>query len=193
MDVITYAAVVDVCARLAGRLSDDVLDSIRVHYAVGEGYLAEATMLLSLVHEGAGITAEERDLIRRTLEDPGHPELDDVLAVDEVPLLYRFGPGGTPDRGADVRADALLAAEAPKHGGRPPLRAWREPLTGAPGPATWVYVVRVAPGTDELLAYSGLSSRLTVELRAPWLVEVVTEGRDVSHYQAAALAAARKT
>ncbi len=189
MDVITYAAVVDVCARLAGRLSDDVLDSIRVHHAVGEGYLAEATLLLSLVHEGAGITAEERDLIRRTLEDPDHPELDDVLAVDEVPLLYRFGPGGTPD----LRADALLAAEAPKHGGREPRRAWREPLAGAPGPATWVYVVRVAPGTDELLAYSGLSSRLAVELRAPWLVEVVTEGRDLSHYQAAALAAALKT
>jgi len=184
MDVITYAAVVDVCARLAGRLSDDVLDSIRVHYAVGEGYLAESTLLLSLVPESAGITSEERDLIRRILEDPDHPELDDVLAVDEVPQVHRFGPGGAPD----LRADALLAAEAPKHGSRSLHRAWREPHGGSP--ATWVYVVRVAPGTDELLAYSGLSSRLSVELRAPWLVEVVTEGRDLLPYQAAALAAA---
>jgi hypothetical protein len=186
MDVITYAAVVDVCARLAGRLSDDVLDSIRVHYAVGESYLAEATLLLSLAHEGAGITDHERDLIRSMLDDPDNPELDDVLAVDEVPQIHRFGPGGTPD----PRADALLAAEAPKHGGRSLHRAWREPHAGSP--ATWVYVVRVAPGTDELLAYSGLSSQLSVELRAPWLVEVVTEGRELLHYQAAALAAAVK-
>lgn len=84
-----------------------------------------------------------------------------------------------------------MSAEAPKHGGRSPLRAWREPLAGAPGPSTWVYVVRVAPGTDELLAYSGLSSRLAVELRAPRLVEVVTEGRDLSPYRSAAFAAAR--
>lgn len=96
MDVLTYAAVVDVCARLAGRLSDDVLDSIRVNYAVGEGYLAEATLLLSLVHEGVGITTGERELIRSILEDADNPELDDVLTVDEAPLLYRFGPGGTP-------------------------------------------------------------------------------------------------
>lgn len=192
MDVLTYAAVVDVCTRLAGRLSDDVLDSIRVHYAVGEGYLAEATLLLSLVHEGAGITAAERELIRRTLEDPDNPELDDVLAVDRVPPpLYRFGQDGQHGP-PDLRADALLEAEAPKHGGRSLRRAWREPLTGAPGPATWLYVVEVSAGTDELLAYSGLSSRLAVTLRAPWLVEVVVEGGEPSPYQAAALAAARE-
>ncbi|MGH2837682.1 MAG: hypothetical protein ACRDJY_04940, partial [Thermoleophilaceae bacterium] len=72
------------------------------------------------------------------------------------------------------------------------LRAWREPLPGAQDGALWTYVVEVGPDADELLARTGIASRLWVELREPWTVEVVVAGGDPPPYQAAALAAARE-
>jgi hypothetical protein len=193
MDVKTYAAVTDVCARLAGRLSDDALRSVREDYSGGEPGLAEATLLLSLAYEGVGITREEHDLIRSTLDDPDNPYLADVPIVDAVPpLRYSFsptGPAGAPD---PSRADIVLSTDAPRHGGRRLRRAWREPLEGAQDGAAWVYVLQVAAGTDELSAYAGLASRLWVVLQEKWPLEVVVEGRPLPPYQAAALTAAHQ-
>ncbi|GAB1513272.1 hypothetical protein [Actinophytocola sp. KF-1] len=191
MDVQTNAAVAAVCARLAGRLSDDVLDAVRDHYSVGETEIAEAALLLGLALEGVAITLEEQDLIRAALYDPGNPDLDDVPVTDEVPPpAYRFtatGPAGAPD---PSRADEVLAAEASAHGGVRLHRVWRMPLEGAQDGATWVYVLEVAPEADVLSARGALASRLWVELEQRWLVEVVTEGAALPPYQAAALAAA---
>ena len=191
MDVQTNAVVAAVCARLAGRLSDDVLDAVRDHYSVGETEIAESALLLGLALEGVAITLGEQDLIRATLYDPGNPDLDDVPVTGEVPPpTYRFhatGPVTAPD---PSRADEVLAAEATAHGGRVLHRAWREPLDGARDGATWTYVLTVGPEADVLSARSGLASRLWVELAQRWLVEVVTEGADLPPYQAAALAAA---
>jgi hypothetical protein len=191
MDAKTYAAVTDVCARLAGRLSDDTLGTVREHYAAGEWDLADATLLLNLAYEGVGITGPERDLIRSFLGDPDGPDLLDVPVVAEVPPpAYRFsptGPAGTPD---PTRADIVLSTDAPRHGGRRLHRAWRDPRGGARDGATWVYILQVAEGTDELKAFSGLASRLWVVLQEKWQLEVVVEGWLLPPYQAAALAAA---
>jgi hypothetical protein len=193
MDVQTYAAATAVCARLAGRLSDDALGAVRDHYHGGEPDMAESALLLGLSYEGVGITREEHDLIRSVLDDPDNPDLDDVPLVDEVPPpAYRFsptGPAGAPD---PSRADIVLSTDAPRHGGRRLRRAWREPLDGASDGPTWVYVLQVAAGTDELSAYAGLTSRLWVVLQEKWRLEVVVEGSLLPPYQAAALTAAHQ-
>jgi len=142
MDVQTYATVAAVCARLAGRVSDDVLDAVRDYYSVGESEIAESALLLGLAFEGVAITLEEQDLIRAALYDPGNPDLDDVPVTDEVPpLTYRFdatGPVSAPD---PSRADAILSAEAPRHDGVRLCRAWRCPWparrTAPRGPTCW--------------------------------------------------------
>ncbi|SDX06413.1 hypothetical protein SAMN05216215_100792 [Saccharopolyspora shandongensis] len=193
MDAKTYAAVTDVCARLAGRLSDDTLGVVRDQYAAGESDLAESTLLLNLEGEGVGITREEQDLIRSALDDPGNPDLDDVPVIDAVPpLQYRFSPAGPADAPDPSRADIVLSTDAPRHGGHRLRRAWREPLAGAPDAAAWVYVLQVAEGTDQLSAYAGLSSRLWVALKEKWPLEVVVEGKQLPQYQAAALTAAHQ-
>jgi hypothetical protein len=193
MDVQTYAAVSAVCARLAGRLSDETLGAVRDHYSAGEEYIAESSLLLGLAYEGVGITGEERELIRGILEDPGNPDLDDVPVVEEAPpLAYRFSPVAPAGTADPTRADAVLSADAPHFGGRRLRRAWREPLDGAPDGATWTYVLQVAPGSDELSAYAGLTSRLWVVLHEKWRLEVVVEGSLLLPYQAAALTAAHE-
>ncbi|MEV6232633.1 hypothetical protein AB0L88_32700 [Saccharopolyspora shandongensis] len=193
MDAKTYAAVTDVCARLAGRLSDDTLGVVRDQYAAGESDLAESTLLLNLEGEGVGITREEQDLIRSTLDDPGNPDLDDVPVIDAMPpLQYRFSPAGPAEAPDPSRADIVLSTDAPRHGGHRLRRAWREPLAGAQDAAAWVYVLQVSEGTDQLSAYAGLSSRLWVALKEKWPLEVVVEGKQLPQYQAAALTAAHQ-
>ncbi|MGR6322678.1 hypothetical protein Q2K19_12160 [Micromonospora soli] len=190
MDEKTYAAVTEVCARLAGRLSDDTLGAVRDQYAAGEWDLADATLLLNLAYEHVGITAEEHDLIRSFLGDPDSPDLRNVPVVAELSSPpYRFsstGPATAPD---PSRADSLLSAEAPRHGGQRLRRAWRDSFDGAPNGPTWVYVLPVAEGTDELKAHSGLTSSLWTSLQEKWPVEVVAEDTVPPAYQAAALAA----
>lgn len=193
MDATTYATVTAIGARLAGRLSDDVLGTVREHFAAGELDLAESTLLLSLAYEEVGVTQEERDLLRSILDDPDNPDLADVPAIDEVPpLTYRFSPTAPPTAQDPSRADIVLSTDAPRHGGRRLRRAWRDPLNPATDAATWVYVLQVVPGTDALAAYSGLTSRLWVALHEKWPLEVVTEGSLLPPYQAAALTAAHQ-
>ncbi|MEU5940099.1 hypothetical protein ABZ807_13080 [Micromonospora sp. NPDC047548] len=192
MDEKTYAAVTEVCARLAGRLSDDTLSTVREHYAAGEWDLADDTLLLNLAYEVVSITPNERDLIRSFLGDPDNPDLLNVPVIAEVPPPpYRFSPTGPANAPDPTRADILLSTEAPRRGGHSLYRAWRDPFDGAPDGATWVYVLRVAEGADELKAYSGLTARLWTDLREKWPLEVVADGESLTAYQAAALAAAR--
>jgi len=193
MDVQTYAAVASLCARFAGRLSDDVLGAVRDHYAGGEPELAEQALLLGLAFESVGNTREEHDLIRSVLDDPDNPDLDGVAIIDAAPPVpYRFSSAGPADAPDPSRADIVLSTDAPRHGGRRLRRAWREPLDGAPDGATWLYVLQVTAGTDELSAYSGLTSRLWVVLQEKWPLEVVVEGSLLPPYQAAALTAAHQ-
>jgi hypothetical protein len=193
MDVKTYAAVTSVCARLAGRLSDDILGTVRENYFAGEPDLAESTLLLSLSFDGIPITPEERELIRTTLADPDNPDLAAVPITDtEPPLRYHFSPTGPADAPDPTRADIVLSTDAPRHNGRRLRRAWREPLASNAAEATWLYVLQVAPGTDELGVYSGLSSRLWVALKEKWPLEVIIEGAILPPYQAAALTAAHQ-
>lgn len=193
MDVRAYATAVAVCAGLAGRLPDDAFSAVCDHYAGGEPELAESTLLLSLAQQRIGITQEERRNIRSILGNPADPDLDDVPLVEEAPpLAYRFGPVGPADAPGTEKADAILSAEAARHGGRRLRRAWREPLEGARDGATWVYVLQVAEGTDTLGVRAGLSSRLWVVSKETWPLEVVVEGRLLPPYQAAALTAARE-
>lgn len=185
MDVIT-----DLCARLAGRLADDVLRSVREDYFGGEPALAEATLLLTMAHENIGLTREEHELIRSTLDDPDSQDLAAVPIIDEVPPLpYRFHVNVHGNVHDPSRADAVLAGNAARHGGLLLRRAWREPLDGAPDKAKWVYALQVAEGANVLGAFSGLSARLWVELREKWALEVF-DGGPLSPYQAALVSAA---
>ncbi|MGW2624529.1 hypothetical protein [Micromonospora taraxaci] len=189
MDTKMYAAVGEVCRRLAGRLSDDVLGAVREQYAAGELDMADATLLLSLAYQGVGVTAEERDLMRTFLGDPDGPYLTEVPVVAQAPpLAYRFSPDGPADAPDPAPADALLSADAPRRHGLALHRAWRAPLDGAPDAATWAYVLQVAEGTDELSTYSGVMSRLWVGLQQKWPVEVIAGGSPRTPYQEAALA-----
>lgn len=186
MDALTYDIVCQVCRMLAGRLPDDVLDAVRSFYAAGEWDLGDATLLLGLAGEGVGITGTERDRIRSVLGDPHSPELGEVPSIDRIPLSYRFDATGPPEAADPSESDALLTANAPLHGGRELRRAWREPLDeSAPNPAGWVYLVSASASTDELSAYSGLSSTLWVTLRVKHQVEVVADGNEPSPFHSA--------
>lgn len=190
MDAKTYATITEVCARLSGRLSDDVLGTVREHYAAGEWYLAGGTLLGNLAYQGVGITREEQDLIRSFLDESDVPDLLDVPVIAEAPpLAYRFGPSGPADAPDPSRADSLLSAHTARDGAQRLHRAWRDPLDGAPDGETWLYVVRVAEGTDELKTFSGLTAVLWTDLREKWPLEVVAEDSPLTPYQAAAMAA----
>ncbi|MFF0151681.1 hypothetical protein [Micromonospora sp. NPDC005203] len=191
MDAKTYATVADVCRRLAGRLPDDVLGTVRENYAAGEFDLADATLLLSLALHGVGITSAERALLRAFVAEPDGCDLADVPAVAEVPpLSYRFSVDGPPDAPNPAPADTLLSADAPRRHGRSLHRAWRTPLDGAPDAAAWTYVLLVAEGADEPSTYSGVQSTLWVALGQRWPVEVIAADSPRTPYQEAALAAA---
>ncbi|GHH28524.1 hypothetical protein GCM10017774_02880 [Lentzea cavernae] len=187
----TYAAVTDLCARLAGRLEDDTLRSVREDYFGGEPAQAEATLLLSMAYENIGITAEERELIATTLDDPDSPDLAAVPSIDEVPpVAYRFSAVAPPNAADPAKADVVLSADAARHGGRRLRRAWREPLDGARDGAKWVYVLQTTENANLLGAFAGLSGRLWVVLKEKWPLEVVVEGRLLPPYQAAAVTVA---
>ncbi|MGQ5264691.1 hypothetical protein ACTWLT_28470 [Micromonospora sp. ZYX-F-536] len=189
MDAKTYATATEVCRRLAGRLSDDVLGTVRENYAAGEFDLADNTLLLSLAYYGVGITVEEQTLMRSFLGDPDGPDLADVPVIAEVPPPpYRFSPAGPADAPDPTQADALLSADAPRRHGRSLHRAWRAPLDGAPDGAAWSYVLRVAEGTDELAAYSGAMAQLWISLKQKWPLEVIADNSPRAPYQEAALA-----
>ncbi|MFJ8958139.1 hypothetical protein ACIRG5_02065 [Lentzea sp. NPDC102401] len=189
MDVQTYATVTDLCARFAGRLEDDVLRSVREDYFGGEPAQAEAALLLTMAHENIGITQEEHDLVRSTLDDPHSSDLAAVRIIAAVPPVpYRFSPCGPADAPDPSRADRVLADEAARYGGRVLRRAWREPLAGAPDVAKWTYLLEVSDA-DVLGVFAGLSGRLWVTLREKWPLEVV--GTRLSPYQAAASLAPR--
>jgi hypothetical protein len=192
VDAKSYAAVTEVCARLAGRLPDSTLGAVRGLYAGGEWGMGDDALLLSLAYDHIGVTSEERDLIRSFLWDPDNPDLHDVPIVDHAPpVSYRFtptGPAGAPDPG---RVDSFLATDAPRRHALTLHRCWRSPLDGAPEAATWLYVLRVTDGTDELKAHSGVTSKLWTQFELKWPVEVLAEGAPVLTYQAAALAGAQ--
>ncbi|MEH1163785.1 hypothetical protein V6V47_00195 [Micromonospora sp. CPCC 205539] len=191
MDAKTYAAAAEVCRRLAGRLSDDVLGTVRENYAAGELDLGDTALLLNLAYQGVGITLEEQALMRSFLGDPDGPDLAEVPVIAEVPPPpYRFSPTGPAHAPDPTRADTLLSAAAPLRHGRSLHRAWRAPLDGAPDGAAWSYVFQVAEGTDELATYSGVMAELWVSLQLKWPVEVIVENSPRTPYQAAALAAA---
>ncbi|WP_026423466.1 hypothetical protein [Actinokineospora inagensis] len=193
MDQVQYTTAAEVCRRLAGRLSDDVIGVVQSQLFAGEDELARAALLLNLRHEGVGVTAEETELIRTLLDDPQDPELTELTAVDTAPPpAYRFSPTGPADAPDPSGADRVIAGEAAASGGRRVRRAWREPLPEAANPATWVYLVQVVPGSDELRAHSAITSRLWVTRQEKWPVEVVVEGRLLPAYQAAAVTAAHQ-
>src|SRR5918997_2470774 len=128
MDAQTYAAVVQVCARLAGRLSDDVLGTVRELYAAGEWAIGDDTLLLNLAHQRVGITPGEQQLIRSVLGDPDNPDLLDVPRIAEAPQpAYRFSMAGPPGAPDPSRADSLLSARAARADAQRLHRAWRDP------------------------------------------------------------------
>ncbi|MGC4816885.1 hypothetical protein [Micromonospora sp. DT63] len=191
MDVKSYAAVAEVCRRLAGRLADDTLGTVREHYSAGELDLADDTLLLNLAYHGVGITAEEQALMRSFLGDPDGSDLAEVPIIAEVPAPpYRFSPTGPADAPDPTPADDLLSTDAPRRGGRSLHRVWRAPLDGAPDNAAWLYVLQVAEGADELATYSGVMAQLWTTLRQKWPVEVIADGSTRTPYHEAALAGA---
>ncbi|GAA2784724.1 hypothetical protein [Crossiella cryophila] len=191
MDVLTYARVLEVCARLAGRLSDDTLDAIRTHYHAGEPDLADATLLLTLAYHEVGITEEERDLIRSALPDPDSQDLAAVPAVATIPPpRHHFTPTAPAAAPDPAPSDTLLATEAAHHNALALSRTWRDPLPGVRDSGTWIYVLRLPPTTDPLHAYAALSSQLWAVLRETWPLEVLVEGIPNPPYQTAALSAA---
>ncbi|WP_116952001.1 hypothetical protein [Jiangella endophytica] len=190
MDVTTYANATVLCRRLAGRLSDGVLEAVRVYYFVGEGELADASLLLGLAMEDVQITPAERDLIRAVVADPRAAEFEDLRVVDEPDVpVYDFGQVGPPAAPDPARADDVLAVEAGRHRVISLHRAWRSSRDD-PGTGTWVYVAVVGGSADELGVHSALSSRLGVAVRVAWPIEVVTAVGEPGSYQHRALAGA---
>ncbi|RLK60355.1 hypothetical protein [Actinokineospora cianjurensis] len=192
MDQPQHATATEVCRRLSGRLTDDVVSVVQSQFFAGEEEMARSSLLLNLQYEGVGITEEEADLIRRLLDDPHDPELAEVAVVATAPPpAYQFSPTGPADAPDPTGADRVIAGEAAGTGGRGVRRVWREPLPDAANPATWVYLVQVPPGADELRAHNAISSRLWVSRQEKWPIEVVQEGRPLPPYQAAAVTAAQ--
>ncbi|GAA3022251.1 hypothetical protein [Actinokineospora globicatena] len=193
MDQPQYATATEVCRRLSGRLTDDVVSVVQSQFFAGEREMALSALLLNLQYEGVGITEDEAELIRALLDDPHDPELGEVAVVATPPApSYRFSPTGPADAPDPSGADRVIAGEAAVAGGRRVRRVWRDPLPDAANPATWVYLVQVAPGADELRAHSAISSRLWVARQEKWPIEVVVEGRPLPPYQTAAVTAAHQ-
>ncbi|MDT0332114.1 hypothetical protein [Nocardiopsis lambiniae] len=191
MDRATYAAVTDLCARLAGRVGDDLLETVRTHYACGEPYLAESALVLTLAYEGIGLTGAERALLVPTLDPDGLADLARVPHVERAPgPFYRFTPRGPADAPDPGSLSGVWAEVAPAHGGVVLYRAWREPLPGAPDAARWAYLLSVRADADPLAAQAGLCSTAHVRLRDTSPLEVLAEGVVVRPYQAALVAGA---
>ncbi len=190
MDAISYAKITNLCGRLGGRLSDPVLDAVRVYYFVGEGGLAEGTLLIGLVAEDVGITQSELELIRAFVADAATDEVGQLRVVSELPpSTHQFCPEAPATAPDPSRADEVLATEAERHRVRSLHRAWRGPQDDSPT-GTWLYVALVDADRDVLGVYSGLSSRLGATLRLAWPLEVMSHDQEPTSYQGDALAAA---
>lgn len=205
MDEKQYAAAVDLCGRLTGRLPDGVHAVVRSYFAAGEDQLALATLLPQLRYDGVPVTPEEVALIRAVLEDPytsvlaanqamglfADLEAVTAAAAPDVPD-YRFSPdapAGAPD---PARTDVTAIAAAARISARSVARVWRDAGAATAEASTWVYIVHVSAGADPLQAFSSVSSVLWREARVDWPVDVVSAGERLTSYRWAAVAAARQ-
>ncbi|MGW0480624.1 hypothetical protein [Nonomuraea sp. NPDC003214] len=190
MDVTRYTNATVLCRRLAGRLSDVVLESVRVYYFVGEDGLADDTLLVNLVIEEVQIDPAERDLLRAVVGDPNAPEIDRLRVVDKPASrthdFRRTAPPSAPD---PSRADDLLATEAERQRVHGLYRTWRSSADSAEA-GTWLYVALVDDTADELRVHSALSSMLGTALGLAWPIEVTTAQGEPHSYQHRALAGA---
>ncbi|SDC87629.1 hypothetical protein [Actinokineospora iranica] len=191
MDQQHFATATEVCRRLSGRLSDDVVSVVQSQFFAGETEIALSALLLNLHYEGVAVTGDEAALIRALL--PDGEDLSGIPVADmPPPLAYRFSPTAPDDAPNPAAADEVVAAEAALLGARRVRRAWREPLPEAANPPTWVYLVQVGAGVSELRAHNAITSRLWVRNQEKWPVEVVVEGTLLPPYQAAAVTAAQQ-
>jgi hypothetical protein len=190
MDVLRYANAEYLFRRMAGRLSDDVLSTVQEDFAAGEEQMAMSILLLNAHYQGVAITPGEVELCRSLLDDPADPDLLQVTVVDPLPPPdYRFSPtapAGAPD---PARVDEAIVGLAARVGVLGVRRSWRAPGPAGPNPARWIYLVRVAPGTDRLRAYSSIAAELSIELRDKSPVTVLADGAELTPYLAAAAAA----
>ncbi|WP_280358700.1 hypothetical protein [Nocardia otitidiscaviarum] len=161
------AALVDLLRRLAGRLPDADLATLRSLLAARELEDLERSLIHKISYYGIELTPPERAIL------PG---------VDAGPMPGRTVPtprfaAADPD-GSPAENDLLNRAV-----GRPGLRRIVK-ARRLPGAERVLYVVVCAAGTDV--------SRLQNALEVDALVEVVAEDEQLPPYQAAALAAGRQ-
>ncbi|MGW4635749.1 hypothetical protein [Nocardia sp. NPDC004415] len=183
-----YLAVTDLCQRLAGRMSDDPLAVIRGQYAAGEFQIGESTLVLGLLDEDLGITQEERDVLLALVDDANRSDLEDVASIDRLPpLRFRFHAESPRAACTPFSVDSLVISEAVRHEATRLFRAWRTPVDEEAGDSTWIYVLEVAAGTDQLDAFSGVDFSLSMNGTA-WSTEVVEQGAALHPYRSAALA-----
>ncbi|OLR90928.1 hypothetical protein [Actinokineospora bangkokensis] len=196
MDVAHHATATEVARRLSGRLSDEVVAVVQSWFAAGEHGLAVAALVLNLQAEGVAVTTQEAALVRAlAAEDPSTADLaraDLALADLAPPPAYRFSPTGPPEAPDPTPVDRVLAAEAPPLGARRVRRAWRDPLPEAPNRPTWVHLVQVAAGVDELSVLGTLAARVWVRTQQRWPLDVIADGGLLPPYHAAAVTAAQQ-
>jgi hypothetical protein len=165
--------------RLAGRIPDDELASLRTKLGAGELDELEWSLVYLLRDEGVWLDEAELALLPMARTRSDNPFVAELPRTGGPRPEYRFEPA---DAAADD--DRLLGPATSASSLRRVVKARRIPV-GA-GPTKVVYVAEFAVGENIVRQQVGLDWGL-----GEALFEAVAEGENLPPYQAAALAAGR--
>ena len=152
--------------------------------------MAEECLVLNVDSDNIGVTDGELRLMRAVVDESLVEDLNIATAPHVPALKYSFSPVAPGGAISPVDADRLLTELASKFEVRRILRTWREPVGDAPDGSTWIYIVELPGGFDEMQYFSTLSSQLS-RLHPPgWPIEVIAEGAQKHPYLTAAYSSA---
>jgi hypothetical protein len=177
---------IDLLRRLAGRVEDDALSGFRGYLGAGETTMMGDSLVSYLAYEAVPLTDAEHEILAAVV-DATPNELARIPNTDNVSLAYTF------DGGADAPDPAEVDGWVVGWLGSVPAarrlqRAYRRPLDpSAPGQATWVYLLELAP--DGRIALT--QSQVPIGNSTHGVAEVYATGETLPPYHVEALRAAR--
>jgi len=177
---------IDLLRRLAGRVDDDALRGFRGYLAAGETTMMGDSLVSHLVYESVPLTDSEHGTLAAIVRADAR-ELATIPRTDKISPLYIFDDGGDTPEPSEVDG-WIIEWLASVPAARRLSRAFRRPIDpAAPGQATWVYLLELAP--DGRIA--ALQNQVPIGNSTHGVVEVYSTGETLPPYHVEALRAAR--
>jgi hypothetical protein len=177
---------IDLLRRLAGRVDDDALRGFRGYLAAGETTMMGDSLVSYLAYEAVPLTDAEHEILASVVRATPE-ELARIPNTDNVSLVYTFDDGADTPEPAEV--DGWIVewlASVPS--ARRLSRAFRRPIDpAAPGQATWVYLLELAPEGR----IAATQNQVPIGNSTHGVVEVFSTGETLPPYHVEALRAAR--